>query len=143
VTLLLLLVACAPRPGDYLVFSEDWSTTCTVGSGPFHEPEPMYDIDVVVSDDRAWLDDNECRLSGMDYACDFTPEVDPLDDAGLDATLTLARAWTGAWSAPEELHGQVDWFYTCDGDDCVDLYARGVELCSARWTYSGVRVEWE
>lgn len=140
--MIVLLLACAPRSGDYLVFSGDWSTTCNVGDGPFHAPAEMYAVEVVVESDRVWLDDNACRLDGMDYTCDMEPVVDDLGSAGLNAALRLARGWTGAWSTPDEHQGQVDWFYTCEGDDCVDLYASGVELCSARWTYESVRVEW-
>jgi hypothetical protein len=139
---LLALAGCAPSDGSYLLQTEAWSTTCSVGSGPYSVPANQYAIEVLVGADEVWLDDNHCQRQGYDYSCDDAPVVTALDGSGLDATVTIFRAWSGYWVDGDELTGRVDWTAHCAGADCFKVTAAGVELCGATWEYSAVAVEW-
>ena len=140
--LLLVLFACDPLDGAYLLQTDAWSTQCTVGSGPYSVPANQYAIEVLLDSNDVWLDEHHCLRDGPDYTCDDDPVVSALGD-GLEATVSVRRAWTGYFADRESMEGKVVWTADCAGADCTEVTAAGVELCGATWEYSAVAVAWD
>ncbi len=133
--MLLLLVACAPEAGTYLLETSSWSTTCALAGGPYEEPAAQYEVQVYVEPEGVlWLDDVECARVEFEYACAGGADDKP---AGLEATFRVERVWTGSWTDPVQMTGQVDWTMSCVGEGCS---AVTVELCDASWAYAAVNV---
>jgi hypothetical protein len=134
--MLLLLVACAPEPGTYLLETTAWSTTCAIAGGPYEEPAAQYQVEVYLEPDGGvWLEDVACERTELEYACADSPTEEA---AGANAGFRVTREWTGAWSDPTHFTGDVAWETNCVGDGCD---AVTVELCDATWSYAAVSVE--
>jgi len=134
--MLLLLLACAPEPGTYLLQTIGWNTTCAIGGGPYEEPAAQYEVEVYVEPEGVvWLEDVACVLNELAYACADSPAE---EYAGANAKFRITREWTGAWADPTHMGGDVAWQTDCVGEDCS---AVAVELCAATWSYTAVNVD--
>lgn len=132
--MLVLLLACAPEPGTYLMETTAWSTTCSLGGGSFEEPAAQYLVEVYVENEtELWLDDNACTRDELAYTCADEPITAELAGAG---AWSITRAWSGAWSDAKHLDGEVVWTTNCTGSGCED-----VESCDAAWAYEAVNVD--
>ena len=132
---LLFTLACTPEAGTYLVETQSWSTTCSLGGGGFVEPAPQYEVQAYIeSETELWLDDNACTREGLEYHCADNPVVQDFDGA----TIAVTRVWTGAWTDTQHFNGDVAWATTCSGAACADS---AVELCGAAWTFTAINVE--
>jgi hypothetical protein len=134
--MLLVLLACEPAAGTYLLETTEWATTCSVASGPYEEPAAQYEVEVWLEGaDALWLDEVPCERDGMDYSCPTDPVEEP---AGSDASYRITREWSGAWEKRTHMHGTIAWSTTCEGSGCSSL---DVDLCDATWTYSAINIE--